>query len=90
MTPERRAELRLCEDAVARTSYDLDRKHYMQTIAAQEARISSLESLLAECGEAICEAYTSCDCSSVVPLKKLANRIDAILPATEGDKNENS
>lgn len=85
MTPERREELRRCEDATRYAAYALDRKNYMATIAAQEERIKALESLLARAGYKISElndiVYNCIDID--LESDELIAEIDAILPATE-------
>jgi heme oxygenase len=83
MTPERRDELRRADDAVKHARYTLDRKNYIATIEAQEARISALESLLADIGS---EAAMIPWMNRSIGLNILIARIDAILPATEVDK----
>jgi hypothetical protein len=91
MTPERRDELRRADDAVKHARYTLDRKNYMATIEAQEDRIKALESLLAEAGTGINNlidsSKTNIGQEYFFYYDDLISRIDAILPATEGDKN---
>ena len=88
MTPERREELRRAEDALISARYNLDRKSYLATIAAQEERIKALELLLARCGDGLIECL-----SNYLPFDKfqactdLVNEIDEILPATEDKKD---
>lgn len=86
MTPERKAELDCCQDAVNHAKYTLDRKNYVATITAQEERIKELASLLAESANKVLELHEELYCGDpkrYPDIKDFIDRVDAILPKTE-------
>lgn len=76
MTPDRRAELRRCDDACYRTRTSREMNELKE-------RIKALESILARCGYELENIGGYC---SDFKCDDLINEIDAILPVTEDAK----
>lgn len=79
MTPDRREELRRCDDACYRTRTSRD-------INELKERIKALESLLARAGDKL-NNYDSDYNPENAEVDQLIAEIDAILPDTEGKKD---